>query len=358
MTLSKADFFKTETNNIYSKLSSIEKIIQNNQNFDSSEQKKIVEEITEFFDSEINESKKIFNIEKYDDLNNKIKEAVKQSGILSLFIVWENSINKAASSMVTNIYKAVPSDIEPKERLMAVANSLSKNVLEQQYDKASKEERLQAAFLEMNDLFEHFYESETDSLETKIDVELENGNETELRQCADELNTWKLIRKSGKNETPGQVFRDKSKGFKWFSFAKSDDAIKEYEEKVNELSDQIETNCTYIYININGECETAQKKAKHLKIVPGVILNKELLLNFGKIDQIRQRDDLIIFGPLKYDEKKDQFIVFSLEQCSSVKLSMTGEESLFILNRKYYFQVRQKIANNLYKQGLDLYRGS
>ncbi len=53
---------------------------------------------------------------------------------------------------------------------------------------------------------------------------------------------------------------DVNRLFDWKSFAKKGDVSdKEYEKKPSE--DVMEKNIMYIYMNINGECETAQKKA-------------------------------------------------------------------------------------------------
>ena len=348
--LSKADYFTTESLNIDSTILALRNIISDNTDLDTAEENKLMSKIESCLYSGADESKKVFIKEKFTALGEAINDAIKKAGVLPLFVVWENAIENAASTTVTKIYSAVPENITPEKRLMAVANSLSHNVLEKQYESATPEERLQAAFQELNDIFTYFYESETVDLEKKITVELKGGNEMEFRQYSAKLNAWKLIRYCGKNETPGRVFLDKSYLFDWRSFAK-----KESERVEKPTKEALEKNVIFVYMNVNGECETAQKKAKWVKATPGIIVRKEFISQLYNINNLQNRDDLMIFDSFEYNGN-ESYIIFSLDQCTNLDLSSVNSESLFLLNRKYYLQVRQKIASNYNKQGSDLYK--
>ena len=351
--LSKADYFTTVPVNIDSTITELKSIILESADLDTVEENRLMSKIKNYLYSGVDESKRTFIREKFDALGEAINAAIQSAGVLPLFVVWENAIQNAASTTVTNIYRAVPSTVTPQKRLMAVANSLAHNVLEQQYDQATAEERLQAAFQELGDVFAYFYEEETCDLEKKISVELKGGNESDLKEYYAKLNSWKLIRSAGKAEAPGRVYNDVNRLFDWKSFAKKGDVSdKEYEKMPSE--DVMEKNIVYIYMNINGECETAQKKAKYMKIVPGIIVEKGLFSSIYTVNDLKKRDDLMIFGSFDY-EGCESYIVFSLDQCMSIDLDRNNEQSLFLLNRKYYLQVRQKIASNYSKQGSDLY---
>ena len=352
--LSKADYFTTESVNIDSTIAALRNIISNNADLDTVEENKLMNKIESFLYSGADESKKVFIKEKFTALGEAIDEAIKKAGVLPLFVVWENAIESAASATVTNIYSAVPETVAPEKRLMAVANSLSHNVLEQQYESATSEERLQATFQELNDIFTYFYESETVDLEKKISVELKGGNDRDFKQYSAKLNAWKLIRYTGKKETPGRVFLDKNQLFDWRSFAKTE-ALIETECEKKPVKDDLEKNVKFVYMNINGECETAQKKAKWVKITPGIIVRKEFISQFYDVSNLQNRDDLMIFDSFEY-EGHESYIIFSLDQCTSLDLSSINSDTLFLLNRKYYLQVRQKIASNYNKQGSDLYK--
>lgn len=352
--LSKADYFATESNNIDATLSEIKSIIQESSDLDAVEENKLMSKMENFLYSGIDESKKVFNKDKFDALGNAINEAIKTAGLLPMFVVWENAIQNAASTTVTNVYRAVPSSVAPQKRLMAVANSLSHNVLEQHYAEATSEERLKATFTELNDIFTYFYETETCDLEEKIQVELKGGNETDLKKYYAKINTWKLIRTPSKKENPGQVYLDENKLFEWKSFAKGEDFIEAECEKMPK-PDVAKENIKYVYINLNGECETAQKKAKRIKIVPGIIVKKDFFSGIYDVNNLKNRDDLMIFESFEYKDC-ESYIIFSLDQCMNMDLDRLNQESLFMINQKYYLQVRQKIASNFSKQGSDLYK--
>ena len=119
--------------------------------------------------------------------------------------------------------------------------------------------------------------------------------------------------------------------------------------------EDLEKNVIFVYMNVNGECETAQKKAKWVKATPGIIVRKEFISQLYVINNLQNRDDLMIFDSFEY-EGNESYIIFSLDQCTNLDLSSVNSESLFLLNRKYYLQVRQKIASNYNKQGSDLYK--
>ena len=355
VSLAKSDYFETKRGVIESNMSTIRSILDEDPELDTVAENRLAKKFEMIFYSEIDESKKIFQNDKYDDLVAAIDDAIKKAGILPLFVVWENAVLSAASNTVNSVYSAVPDETKPEKRLMAVANSLSKNVLEQRYEKASKEERLQAAFTELSDLFSFFFESENCEIEGKISVELKGGNETDLKGYTSIMNTWKLVRFVGKYETPGRAFIDTECRFKWSSLAKTIDTIDQVQGKIKQAGD-VEEKTIYIYMNINGECETAQKKAKGMKIVPGIVVEKSFSdVCFPKINELEDRDNLKVFGPFYY-KGADKYIIFSLDQCSYIEFPEKLDESLFLLNRRYYFLVRQKIANNFSKQGEDLYK--
>ena len=92
-----------------------------------------------------------------------------------------------------------------------------------------------------------------------------------------------------------------------------------------------------------------------VKATPGIIVRKEVISKLYDINNLQNRDDLMIFDSFEY-EGNESYIIFSLDQCTNLDLSSVNSKSLFLLNRKYYLQVRQKIASNYNKQGSDLYK--
>ena len=173
-----------------------------------------------------------------------------------------------------------------------------------------------------------------------------------------------MVRFVGKDEAPGRIYLDRNKLFRWSSFADSGDEenIKNFQKKIDEMK-ELDESTVYVYMNINGECETAQKKAKLMKIVPGIIVDKPYFDSQFGIGKFDKRDDLMVFQPFQFksetdkeDSCGDKYLIFSLNQCTNIEFSEVSEESLFLLNRRYYSQVRHKIADNYFKEGLDLYK--
>lgn len=427
ISLSKGEYFTTKTSAIAQSLQDISDSIDKSK-IDSEEKENLLKKLRELMFSSGNTDEKEFVKAGYEKLSKAIDEAIIKAGILSLFVAWENAIQKSTRVLVSNVYSVVSSALEPEERLKAIANSLAYKWFDKyRYYDASPEQKLQAAVSELNDFFSYFYESETRNIADDISVKFEEGNKDALDNYKAKINTWKLIRFNGKNETPGGVFIDKEHSFNIIAFASAPK-----EDTINSIKTQLEglSILEYIYMNINGECEHTQNKTHFMKTVPGIIVEEQayhIALSKKLRERIEDTDNFSVLGPFEY-QKKVCRIIFSLDQCSYKPLEIEktqrktvekeaveglvydqviskdateeevndkkqeglsaikeevssenisdveeaandekqessstvkddgGDDILFLLNRRFYLDVRKKIASNYDKAGTDLYK--
>ena len=89
MCLSKADYFQIKDSEVYSVIGDIEKILDE---ADVENINSIMEKITERVIANEDENEKVFISSSIDKLQQELYDGLKNAGLLSLFILWENTI--------------------------------------------------------------------------------------------------------------------------------------------------------------------------------------------------------------------------------------------------------------------------
>lgn len=130
--LSKADYFTTEEGDVFDKLDNIAKIL-NDADVENCEN--IMQEVTEVLLNGTDENKKVFISANMDKLQEELYDGLNSAGLLSLFILWENTVRNSAHKVVNEVYSQIPDSIPLEKKLSAMAYYLAKNRLEKQFEK-------------------------------------------------------------------------------------------------------------------------------------------------------------------------------------------------------------------------------
>lgn len=355
--LSKADYFQTEVSNIFEAIEDVEKILKNAgiENCDD-----IMDKISERLIMDADESKKVFISSSMDKLQQELYEGLSSVGLLSLFILWENTVRNSAHKVVNEVYSQIPTSIPVEKKLPAMAYYLAKKRLEKQFENVEDRDKLYAALNELNELYIYFYSE--DVLDISVDdfLPMNIQRNTELVPSQARFNSWKLITTKGKLNEPGNIYKDTDKTFEFFKMIReygNDDKYKEWVERL-----KLDERLLYIKANINGECETAQSKYPVIRVLPGVLIPCEVYDEYedsGVLKSIKSHIADYIFNEFEsfeYDQK-EYYMLFNINQCTYIDKGVLESSSVYFkLQRKYYLKLRQSIAADFSKQGLDLYR--
>lgn len=365
VSISKDEFFETvETVDI----AKIEDALKAS-DLDSAEISRVKDDIIGIIYPEGISTHKRFRPEMYDDLSKVILKSIKNAGLLELFVKWENEIGNAISDVTSGIFGFLPDGDTSNDKMQIVIDYLARNSLEQLYEDADDKDCLSAAVRELNSMYPFFYENNTQGIDKEIKAKFKKCKKNPyMSSNASSINSWKMIRTSSGKNMPGQLYIDKEKRFSWRYLIDEKKLKKEnpdniqYEKNYKIIEKDLVRNKEIIYIllNINGECETAQKKAPFMKLVPGVLIPAEVYKTQNKanklIDINNTKESFSKFAPIHYKEK-DYIILFNLNQPLYIEFSeAVNYKILFELNRRYLMAVRQAIANNYAKQGVDIYQ--
>lgn len=345
--LSKADYFQTKERDD-SLENGIKKILEDNsvENADD-----ITEKIMLRITADKDEIEKIFIPDKMEDLREELHDKLKHAGLLSLFILWENTIRNSAYKVVNKIFSQIPEVIPTDKKLSAMAYYLAKNRLEKQFENTQEEDKLKAALMELNELYVHFYNKDTISIPVDGFLPLSIQKNTELVPSQAKFNSWKMISPIYKKEDPGNIYVDSGKTFDFFDMTKSDTGSKLKEDP----------RILYIAANINGECETAQNKYYVIRVIPGILIPCDVYEEYeqkNELKALRNKAPGYIFKEFDSVEHngREYYMLFNLNQSTFWnKDAINGIKVHFTLHKKYYLKLRQALAADLSKQGLDLY---
>lgn len=355
--LSKADYFQTKESAVYSLVNDIEKILADDdvENVDS-----IMEKITDRIIADEDENEKVFISTSIDKLQQELYDGLKKAGLLSLFILWENTIRNSAHKVVNEIFSQIPKSIPIDKKLPAMAYYLAKNRLEKQFETVEEKDKLHAALMELNELYTYFYSEDVSSISVSGFLPLNIQKNTDLVPSQAKFNSWKMISPTYKNDAPGNIYEDKNKVFQFFNLIKDYHENKKYEEVAKKLNE--DERILYVGVNINGECETAQNKYPVIRIMPGILIPCDVYEEYERAEvlkAINKAGDYIFneFDPIEYNGT-DYYLLFNINQSTFFdKKMMESIQVYFTLHRKYYLKLRQSLAADFSKQGLDLYRG-
>lgn len=355
--LSKADYFTTEEGDVFDKLDNIAKIL-NDADVENCEN--IMQEVTEVLLNGTDENKKVFISANMDKLQEELYDGLNSAGLLSLFILWENTVRNSAHKVVNEVYSQIPDSIPLEKKLSAMAYYLAKNRLEKQFEKTEDMDKLYATLMELNELYTYFYSEGV--LKIKMDEFLPINIQKNVDWIPSQakFNSWKLFATQGKENDPGSVYEDKDKTFEFFKMIKEYSNHDKYKEWMEKLKN--DDRLLYVKVNINGECETAQEKYPVIRVLPGVIIPCEVYDEYekdGALKKIKENSAEYIFkefGSFEYNDI-EYYMIFNINQCTFITKDKLDDIVVhFKLQRKYYLKLRQAISENFSKQGLDLYK--
>lgn len=355
--LSKADYFQTEASSIFAAIEDVEKILKEErvENYDA-----IMDKVTKRLLMDEDESKKVFIASSMDKLQQELYDGLSSVGLLSLFILWENTVRNSAHKVVNEIYSQIPTSISAEKKLPAMTYYLAKNRLEKQFENVEDKDKLYAALMELDELYTYFYSEDilNISVDEFLPINIQKNNELVPSQA--KFNSWKLIATGGKKNDPGNIYEDKDKTFEFFKMIKEYGNDAKYKEHLEKL--WRDERILYIKVNVNGECETAQTKYPVIRVLPGVLIPCDVYDEYeshGVLKSIKNNIADYIFKDFEAFEynQKEYYMIFNINQCTYLNtVVLDNIQVYFKLQRKYYLKLRQLIAEDFAKQGLDLYK--
>lgn len=354
--LSKQDYFETKDSNAYSLMEDIKQILE-------AEEVENIERVMSKVETRIlsdeDEIESVFIPAKMDKLRGELYEGLKNAGLLSLFIIWENTIRNSVHKVVNEIYTQIPETISADKKLPAIVYYLAKNRLEKQFELVEDEEKFCAALMELNELYTYFYSEDVIKIPLDGFLPMNIQKNTDLVPSETKFNSWKMLAQSLKNDTPGSIYKDPAKTFEFFNLVMSYTDKEKYHNIISNLRD--DKNIIYVLANINGECDTAQNKYPVVRVIPGVLIPCDIYKQYEGQDTLKpveRAGDYMYkeLPPFEY-EKIEYRLIFNVHQCTFV-----GKEDImkltvcFALHRKYYLSLRQYLSTDYAKQGIDLYK--
>lgn len=354
--LSKEDYFESKDSDTYSLVSDIKKILDD-------EEVENIEEVMKKIEmrviSDEDEVEKVFIPSSMEKLQNELYEGLKNTGLLSLFIIWENTVRNSVHKVVNEIYSQIPETISTNKKLPAMVYYLAKNRLEKQFEEVNEKDKFCAALMELNELYTYFYSEDVINIPLDGFLPINIQRNTELVPSQARFNSWKMITQSLKSDAPGSIYKDPKKTFEFFNLVKDYTDINKYKSICIDLRN--DENIVYVWANINGECDTAQNKYPVVRVMPGVLIPCSIYMEYeqkGTLKQVTNAGDYIYnkFPPFEFNGE-DYYLIFNIHQCTYIaKENLLNLEECFALHRKYYLTLRQYLASDYAKQGIDLYK--
>lgn len=354
--LSKQDYFETKDSNAYSLIEDIKKILEDEE-VDNIE--KVMSKVEMRVLSDEDEVESIFIPTKIEKLQDELYDGLKSAGLLSLFIIWENTVRNSAHKVVNEIYSQIPETISADKKLPAMVFYLAKNRLEKQFECVKEKEKFCAALMELNELYTYFYSEDVINISLDGFLPINIQKNSELVPSQAKFNSWKMISQSIKKDTPGSIYKDPKKTFEFFNLVKLYTDKRKYDNIRNDLKN--DNKILYVWANINGECDTAQNKYPVVRVMPGALIPCDIYKKYeeqGILKPVGSAGDYI-YNELPAFEFQEQeyFLIFNIHQCTFIeKVDLTSLEVYFALHRKYYLSLRQYLASDYAKQGIDLYK--
>lgn len=356
LSLSKQDYFETKDSNAYTLMEDIKYILESEEveNID-----RVMSQIEMKVLSDEDEVEKVFIPAKMEQLHDELYDGLKNAGLLSLFIIWENTVRNSVHKVVNEIYLQIPESISADKKLPAIVYYLAKNRLEKQFELVEDKEKFCAALMELNELYTYFYSEDVIKIPLNGFLPINIQKNTDLVPSESKFNSWKMLAQTLKNDTPGSIYKDPGKTFEFFNLVK----LYTDKEKYNNISVGLrdDDNIIYILANINGECDTAQNKYPVVRVIPGVLIPCDIYKQYeeqGTLKPIDRAGDFMYkeLPPFEYKEREYR-LIFNVHQCTFIgKEDTMNLDVCFALHRKYYLSLRQYLASDYSKQGIDLYK--
>lgn len=354
--LSKQDYFETKDSNAYSLMEDIKQILEGEE---VENIERVMSRIEMRVLSDEDEVEKIFIPARMEKLRDELYDGLKKAGLLSLFIIWENTVRNSVHKVVNEIYTQIPETISAEKKLPAIVYYLAKNRLEKQFELVEDKEKFCAALMELNELYTYFYSEDVIRIPLDGFLPINIQKNTDLVPSETKFNSWKMLVQSLKKDAPGSIYKDSAKTFEFFNLVKSYNDKVKYIDITNNL--RADDSIIYVLANINGECDTAQNKYPVVRVIPGVLIPCAIYKQYEDQDTlkpVRSAGDYMYkeLPPFEY-QGQEYYLIFNVHQCTFVgKEDTMNLELCFALHRKYYLSLRQYLSSDYAKQGIDLYK--
>lgn len=290
-----------------------------------------------------------------EKIEEKLKEELKKVNLFHLFVLWENTISKAAIETVNSIYKAIPESVPEDKKLRAMLFYLARYRLEKQIGDADEDTKFRAAMDSLNELFSYFYSEQVhmlslDKVEADKILEIK-----EIRELSDaKFNQWKMLASSNKGHHPGNMYKDISQSFKYHGLLKPDMFTKP--EEYNKIVEELEKNSdiTYVLVDISSDCDIAQKKLFVSRVVPGIMIPEDCMKTYQEQGKLKQGNfpEYIFDLPNVEFEGKNWYILFNVNQMFAVQMDELNDDNLICaITGSYVTALKQQAAICVSKQG-------
>lgn len=318
--------------------------------------------------------KSIANSNALKDIENKLKEQLEEADLFSLFVLWENTISRAKTNTVNELYSQIPNTVDSNKRLGAMLHTMAYYQLEQAIDDMDKKEeeangeekteiikentetKFCTAINSLNELCLGNILDESNKLDQSMitDLKISRENLIDRGMNKEKLNSLIMTRKVQPNKFPGNIYNDKSKLFQphnWIC-GKKTKQVQENLEKYNQLDIH-----KHIVLEISPKCDVAQKRRFNLRIIPGIIMLDDVYMeNRDKIFKGKSPDNIIVFQPieLKDDNTINKVrLIFNLNMVTFYDInSINDEDALIALRERFLVNIQTELGKLLSRQGV------
>ncbi|WP_155964119.1 hypothetical protein [Streptococcus ruminantium] len=331
------------------------------------------------YDSENNEYN--FKTGKVQELKDKIFEIINGLSLLEFFVKWENQVLLTSQKLVSKTR-------EITDTARDLAYHLAKVNLEQSTSNLPNEKLISAAYQSLNTVYSTYLNHKVE--EIKLDnEEFQNlSSQSSTISNKGRINSWLNINSLENPSHIGKVFCETGQFSDIHLINPNVDGHeKDFLNKALEiLSDDDSTSKGYYFkevgLEVSPECDFAQNKRNFYRIIPGVLISKELLKatrdDLGQKLKYNVNEDgtlkrwggskNILFSPIfeyKYEDndyvkKYDVYLILDLSQFKTVPIKdgkhdyFETKDALFSLNNDMLQWVKNTLASNIQKKGYQL----
>lgn len=292
---------------------------------------------------------KVEETEMFSSLNGKIQETLKDLGVFSIFLLWENITHNSASSTVNIFSRLIKFDDSNtwNNEMLKIFYNLAKAWAGRTLDINNPVEIIKNALFTFRGIFEDNLEKEIYNIQpssiNKFDAE--NVNE----EIIGKLNTSLLLDTTIRSEIyPGNIYEEEQ----------DEEIIKDIlNVNDNDCLVSIKNISKIISLEVSPLCDFVQKKMRKSRLLKGVLLPKEVPCSSGDTfniwNRIKQKAAYIYTSPVFYYSNQVYKIVFDFRYFSSVSITEIQNKSpVFRLRKEILTDIQIKLASHISRTGV------
>jgi hypothetical protein len=224
--------------------------------------------------------------EKYDldIIESRIKQELKEIGILHLFVLWENIVHESANRIIKEFTSFYDNDGNWNKNLSDVIFQLARAYIGKQLKKNNKKEIIQNGLLTFNGTFMDTLENaiqefKPSAMNIKFDA-VENITE----EVSAKINSRLLLFESLKTNAlhPGNIYEIENNSKLTMEIADVYDGKLENFGKKDELINQLK----HVSLEVSPTCDFAQRKWRRSRLISGAMWPKDHCSNIKKAEYI------------------------------------------------------------------------